>query len=316
MRLVFLGTPEAAVPSLQALVEAGRDVALVVTRPDRPVGRSSRLRPPPVKVAAQAAGLETFQPERARGAVFLERLAQASPEVLVVVAYGKILGRRVLELPRRGAVNLHFSLLPRYRGAAPVAWALARGEKRTGVSTMLINERMDEGDILLQKEVAIEQGERAPELERRLAAVGARLLVETLARLDEGAIEPRAQDPALATYAPMLSPRDGELDPQLGAAEIEGRVRGFEPWPGVWAVRGGRRLRLVEARSLPDRSCSEPPGTLVELVGDGLIMACAGGSALLISRVQPEGGRPIGARDAVNGRHLQLGDRLEGPRSR
>jgi methionyl-tRNA formyltransferase len=207
-------------------------------------------------------------------------------------------------------------MLPRYRGAAPVAWALARCEKRTGVSTMLINERMDEGDILLQKEVTIEQGERAPELERRLAAIGARLLVETLALLDEGAIEPRPQDPALATYAPMLSPRDGELDPQLGAAEIEGRVRGFEPWPGVWAVRGRRRLRLVEAHSLPNRSCSEPPGTLVELVGDGLIMACGGGSVLLVSRVQPEGGRPIGARDAVNGRHLRLGDRLERPRSR
>ena len=315
MRLVFLGTPAAAVPSLQALAQAGHDIALVVTRPDRPVGRSGRLQPPPVKVAAKAAGLETFQPSRVRGTVFLERLALASPEILIVVAYGKILGRRVLELPERGAVNLHFSLLPRYRGAAPVAWALARGEESTGVTTMLINERMDEGDLLLQGKVTIEDGERAPELEKRLSGIGARLLVETLDRLGAGTLEPRPQDPALATYAPLLSPRDGEFEPRLDAAEIEGRVRGFEPWPGVWAYRGGRRLRLAEARRLPDRNCSEPPGTLVELAGGGLVMACAGGTALLISQVQPEGGRSIGARDAVNGRHLQLGDRLEGPQS-
>ncbi len=315
MRLVFLGTPDAAVPSLQALVQAGHDVGLVVTRPDRPVGRSSRLRPPAVKVAAEAAGLQVFQPEKARGSAFRERVELAAPDAFAVVAYGKILGRKVLELPRHGAVNLHFSLLPRYRGAAPVQWALARGETVTGVSTMLINERMDEGDVLLQREVAIEQGEHTPQLEQRLSTIGASLLLETLARLEGGTIERRPQDPALATYAPMLSPEDGELDPQLEAAEIEGRVRGFDPWPGVWAGRGDRRLRLVDARRLHGRTCTEPPGTLVELVEEGLVMACAGGTALLIRSVQPAGRRAVGARDAVNGRHLQVGERLERPRS-
>ena len=315
MRLVFLGTPEAAVPSLQALVDAGHEIPLVVTRPDRPVGRSAKPRPPAVKVAAESRGLAVFQPEKARGAAFLERLRAASAEALVVVAYGKILGRRVLDLPRLGAVNLHFSLLPRYRGAAPVAWALARGETTTGVSTMLINERMDEGDVLLQRTVAIERDERTPQLEQRLATIGAQLLIETLSGLSEGTLEPKPQNPEQATYAPLISPRDGEFDPELRAAEIEGRIRGFDPWPGVWAGRAGRRLRLVEACNLPERECEEPPGTLVELTPEGLVMACAAGTALLIRRVQPEGRRPVGARDAVNGRQLQLGDRLERPRS-
>jgi methionyl-tRNA formyltransferase len=311
VRVVFLGTPDAAVPSLDALIEAGHEPVLVVTQPDRPSGRSRRPLPPPVKRAALAHGLEVFQPTRVRGAAFRERLAADRPDLLVVVAYGRILPARVLALGSAGAVNVHFSLLPAYRGAAPVQWALAGGETVTGVTTMLMNEKMDEGDILLQRETAIEPGEHAPALEHRLAGIGAALLVETLGELGAGTLTPRPQDHARATLAPLLSRADGAIRPDLRAEAIEGRVRGFDPWPGVWLSRGGKRLRLVEARALEGSAPGVPAGSLTELTREGLLMVCGEGTRLLVSRVQPEGGRVLEARDAVNGRHLRAGDRLE-----
>jgi methionyl-tRNA formyltransferase len=311
VRVVFLGTPAAAVPPLHALIEAGHDLALVVTQPDRPSGRSRRPLPPPVKQAALDRGLELFQPGKVRNTAFRERLAACRPDLLVVVAYGRILPARVLALGTGGAVNVHFSLLPAYRGAAPVQWALARGEAVTGVTTMHMNERMDEGDILLQQEVAIARDEHAPALEQRLARVGSALLVETLRRQEAGELIPRAQEHAKATLAPLLSRADGEITPELSAAEIEGRVRGFDPWPGVWLLRAGKRLRLVEVRALEGTVPDEPAGSLVELTREGLLMACGHGTRLLLLRVQPAGGKPLAARDAVNGRHVRVGDRLE-----
>jgi methionyl-tRNA formyltransferase len=311
VRLVFLGTPAPAVPSLHALIESGHEIGLVVTQPDRPVGRSRLPQPPPVKRAAVDRGLQVFQPSKVRNRHFRERLAAGEPELLVVVAYGRILSRAVLQLAPRGAINVHFSLLPAYRGAAPVQWALARGEEVTGVTTMQLNERMDEGEILLQQELAIKEGEHAPALQERLAGVGAGLLVRTLAQLESGALAPRPQDHAAATLAPLLTRADGMLEPGLSAEEIAGRVRGFDPWPGAWFVRGGKRLRILAATPLTDGGSADPPGTLVELTGDGLVLACGGGTRLLLTRVQPEGGRPLTARDAVNGRHLRVGDRLE-----
>jgi len=311
VRVVFLGTPGVAVPALDALIEAGHDVALVVTQPDRPAGRSRRPLPSAVKQAALERGLELFQPVKVRGAAFRERLAAGRPDILVVVAYGRILPGPVLALGPGGAVNVHFSLLPAYRGAAPVQWALARGEAVTGVTTMLMNEKMDEGDILLQREVAITPGEHAPALERRLADVGSTLLVETVRDLQAGRLVPRRQDHSAATLAPLLSRADGEIAPDLRADEIEGRVRGFDPWPGVWLARAGRRLRLVEVRAAQGLDPGQPPGSLTELTREGLVMVCGGGTRLLLVGVQPEGRRVLGARDAVNGRHLQVGDRLE-----
>jgi methionyl-tRNA formyltransferase len=311
VRLVFLGTPQAAVSSFHALIDAGHDVPLVVTQPDRPAGRSRRPVAPPVKQAALERGSRVFQPAKVRNRAFREELATASPDLLVVVAYGRILPGPVLRLAARGAVNVHFSLLPAYRGAAPVQWALARGEERTGVTTMMMNERMDEGDILLQREVPIEAGEHAPRLEARLAGVGAELLLETLAGIEAGKVVPRPQRHERATLAPLLSRPDGEIGPGLSASEIEGRVRGFDPWPGVWLRRSGRRLRIVEARALAGAGESEPAGTITELAPEGLIMICGGGTRLLLTRVQPEGRRVLTARDAVNGRQLQPGDRLE-----
>lgn len=311
VRIVFLGTPRAAVPSLQILLDAGHRPELVVTQPDRPAGRGRRPTAPPVKQLALEHGLEVYQPEKVRGRSFRERLEQCRPDLLAVVAYGRILPVRVLELADHGAVNVHFSLLPLYRGAAPVQWALARGETVTGVTTILMNEKMDEGDILRVQEVPIEDEEHAPALGERLAHVGATLLIETLEGLSRGELVPRAQDHDQATLAPMLKREDGEVDPGLDAVAIERRVRGFDPWPGVWVSRKGRRLRLRDVRALDEDSVNEDPGRLIELRPEGMVMACGGGSCLLIRIIQPEGKRPLAARDAVNGRQIAPGDRLE-----
>lgn len=310
MRIVFLGTPRIAVPSLVALVSAGHDLRRVVTQPDRPTGRSGTPVPPPVKREAEMLGLVVEQPARVRGDAFVERLRAIEPEVLVVVAYGRILSRAVLDVAPHGAVNLHFSLLPAYRGAAPVQWALANGETTTGVTTMKLNEAMDEGDILLQQEVAIGANDHSPALQERLSEVGSPLLVESLARLEAGTIEPRPQDPVKASLAPLLSPADGAIRLELTAREIAGRVRGFDPWPGVWVRRGDKRVRIVEALELPGDG-PEDPGRVLELTPEGLILACGKGSRLALRRVQPQGGRVLGVRDAVNGRQILPGDRLE-----
>ena len=310
MRLVFLGTPEAAIPSLLRLLDTGSEIAGVVTRPDRPVGRSRSPVAPPVKRVAMERGLVVLQPLKVRNTAFREELLSLRPDALVVVAYGRILPAAVLEIGAHGAINLHFSLLPRYRGAAPVQWALARGEAVTGVTTMQVEPQLDAGAILLQREVEIETGEHAPGLERRLAETGAELLSETLAAVAAGRASPRPQDPDEATTAPRLRVEDGLISPEWPATEIEGRVRGFDPWPGAWVLHRGRRLRLVQARSLAGGPLDVPAGTLLE-EGPGLVMACGDGTRLLLLRIQPEGRRALGVRDALNGRHLAPGERFE-----
>jgi methionyl-tRNA formyltransferase len=296
---------------LQALLDSGHRPVLVVTQPDRRAGRGRRPSVPPVKQLAIEHGLEIDQPSKVRGRAFRERLHDCRPDVLVVVAYGRILPTRVLDLPRLGAVNVHFSLLPLYRGAAPVQWALAHGETVTGVTTMRMNEKMDEGDILLVRELPIAEGEHAPALAERLARVGAELLLETLDGLSHGTLTPRPQDHERATLAPMLRREDGEVDPGLEAVEIERRVRGFDPWPGVWMALRGKRIRLIDVEVVHEAPAVEPPGTLLGLRPEGMVMACGGGSRLAIKILQPEGKRPLTVRDAVNGRQIASGDRLE-----
>jgi methionyl-tRNA formyltransferase len=307
---VFFGTPQTAVPTLEKLIGAGYPPALVVTRPDRPSGRGRQTSAPPVKRVALEHGLEVIQPQKVRTRSFAARLAEVDPDFLVVVAYGRILSRRVLGVPRLGPVNLHFSLLPRYRGAAPVQWALARGERTTGVSTILMNERMDEGDVLVERAVEVRPEEHAPALAERLAAVGAEVTLETLEGLRRRTVEPRPQDHDAATYAPILEREDGFARPTMTAAELAGRVRGFDPWPGVWLSRSGTRVRLTRARVLEGQSGPAEPGTLTELRDDGIVMVCGDGTRLLILEIQPTGRRPMSPRDAVNGRQLALGDRL------
>ena len=308
-----MGTPESAAPALDAILLAGHDVSLVVTQPDRPAGRRKAPQQPPVKAFALARGLCVIQPEKVRTPQFLEAIAAASPDVLAVVAYGRILPRPVLDTARYGGINLHFSLLPAFRGAAPVQWALARGECATGVTTFRIDEGLDTGDVLGQRRVAIAPGEHSPALLARLADEGAALLVETLGGLAAGSIAPKPQDHTRATAAPILTRDDGRWDPAWTARQLEGRVRGFDSWPGVWAARAGKRLRIAGAAALAGASAAADPGTVLASDAEGVRVACAGGTVAMVDSVQPEGGRVMHAREAVNGRLLGPGDRIERP---
>ncbi|HEX4824993.1 MAG TPA: methionyl-tRNA formyltransferase [Candidatus Polarisedimenticolaceae bacterium] len=307
MRVAFFGTPETAVPTLDALLRHGVDVALVVTRADRPVGRSRTPRPPAVKVRAGEVGLPVVQPESVKDPAFAAALEAAAPDALVVVAYGRLLPQGVLDAAPHGAINVHFSMLPALRGAAPVAWALARGARETGVSTFRLDRGLDTGDVLLQEAVPILPREHAPALLARLAVTGAELLVRTLDGLAAGTIVPHPQDGARATYAPILTRGDGAWDPGWTAADLEGRVRGFDPWPGVWSRCAGRRLRLAGAVALDGDLSDAPAGTLL----DALRLACADGTVAALEAVQFEGRRVVTAREAAAGRQLAPGDRLE-----
>src|SRR5581483_4486858 len=242
LKLVFIGTAEFAVPSLQALHDAGHEIALVVTQPDRP-GHRMRVTPPPVKVAAEALGLRVVQPARIRDEAAVALLREAAPEVIVLVAYGQILPRAVLDVAPRGVLNLHASLLPRHRGASPVAAAILAGDSETGVTIMQMDEQLDHGPVLATRSVTIEQGEDAAALTHRLAHAGAALLVETLARLDE--IRAVPQDDGRATVAPRLRKEDGELEWSLGAEEIDRRVRALQPWPGATLPTARGRVKVL-----------------------------------------------------------------------
>ena len=310
-----MGTPESAALALDAILVAGHDVPLVVTQPDRRAGRRKAPQPPPVKPLALARGLRLIQPDSVRTPQFLEALMGTAPDVLAVVAYGRILPRPVLDVATHGGINLHFSLLPAFRGAAPVQWALASGESVTGVTTFRIDDGLDTGDVFEQRRVEIAPGEHAPTLLARLAVSGAALLVETLGGLAAGSIRPKPQDHDRATTAPMLTPQHGLWAPSWSARELEGRVRGFDPWPGVWAKRQGKRLRIVDAHALPDAIEGTVPGTVLALDGESVRLSCAGGTVAVVGSVQPDGGRVIRAREAVNGRLLAPGDRIERPES-
>jgi len=311
VRVVYFGTPESAAAGLGALLESGYDIPLVVSQPARPSGRGGHRKEPPVARLASEKGIPVLQPDSARDPALLEQVRAVRPDVLVVVAYGRILPNSLLEVAPLGAVNVHFSLLPAYRGAAPVPWALARGETSTGVTTMRIEEALDEGGIYLQRRVEIEPGEHAPSLERRLAAVGARLLVETLEGLARGDLRPIPQDPARASYAPRLRKEDGVADFRLPARAIEGRVRGFDPWPGVWARGRKGRIRIVEALAKGGSHSGSEPGRVLAFEDGALLVGCGEGTILAVRSVQPESRRALPASDAVHGRIVVPGDLLE-----
>jgi methionyl-tRNA formyltransferase len=308
MRLIFMGTPEAAVPTLSRCLEDGHQVAAVWTQPDRPAGRGGIVHQPPVKEFALAHGLTVHQPAKIRTEEALRAFSSYDADVAVVVAYGRILQPAFLNAPMRGCINVHFSLLPFYRGAAPVNWAIARGETLTGVTTMQMDEGLDTGSILLQREEQILEAETAQELMTRLSLVGAGLLSETLERLDE--IEPRAQDEEKATFAPMLSREDGLINWTLDAVQIERRVRGFQPWPNAFTTYHSRRLIIWRAAVLHDYRGTAPGGEILAAHADELIIACGDGTALRVLEVQPEGKRRMTARDYLNGVHLGRGERL------
>ena len=292
MRLVFLGTPEFAVPTLEAIAAAGHEVLSVVTQPDRPKGRGNVLSASPVKQTALRLGLPVYQPERIRRPEALAHLAALAPDAMVIVGYGQIIPQAVIDLAPLGIINVHASLLPKYRGAAPIQWAIASGETCTGVTTMRIDAGLDTGDILLMRETGIGPDETAPELSARLAPMGAELLVETLPGLASGAIVPRKQDNSQATLAPILKKEDGLIDFRRPALEIHNRVRGFQPWPGAYTTFRGQTLHVWKSR-------------LVSAAGArGLYARCGDRTMLELVEVQLEGRKRVSGADFANGQRL------------
>ncbi|HEY1205214.1 MAG: methionyl-tRNA formyltransferase, partial [Bryobacteraceae bacterium] len=307
MRIVFLGTPEFAVPTLERAFAAGHEIAAVVTQPDRPKGRGRQLAAPPVKETALRLGLAVHQPERIRTPEAIELLAGLKPDAMVVVGYGKIIPQAIIDIPRHGIVNVHASLLPKYRGAAPVQWAIANGESETGVTTMRIDAGLDTGDILKQRKTEIGLHETAVELAQRLAAIGAALLVETLAGLERGEIVPRPQNSAEATFAPVLKKEDGRIDWTRPAAEISNRIRGFTPWPGCFTHLRGKAIEISRARATA--GATGEPGSVHPIRGR-LVVTCGEGTALEILEVQMEGRKRMDAAAFQNGYHLMENELL------
>ncbi len=307
MRIVFMGSSEFACPTLEAMLRSGLDsIAAVITQPDRPKGRSLHVSPCPVK-AKLGDRLPVLAPPRVNTPEALAQIHALQPDLLVVVSYGQILGPALLALPPLGCVNLHGSLLPRYRGAAPIQWAIAHGERTTGVTTMYMNARMDEGDIILQRELPIGPDDTAATMHDRLAAAGAPLVMETLEAFRRGAVPRRPQDPRFATYAPKLRKEDGLIDWAVSAAEIVSRVRGFNPWPCAccgWPPGSGRLLRVLRAQA-EDRSGAPAPGEVIETRGGPLVRA--GHGAVRLLEVQPEGGKRMSGEAFVCGHPLSVG---------
>ncbi len=308
MRLVFCGTPSFAVPVLEAVLAAGHDVRLVLTQPDRAAGRGMELSVPPVKRVALAHGIEVLQPEKIKNNLELKaRLEAIGPDAILVVAYGRIIPQWMLDLPRFGNINLHGSLLPKYRGAAPIQWAIANGEQVTGVTTMILEAGLDTGPMLLAKSVPIGEEETSEDLFVALAAIGAPLMVETLAGLEAGTITPIAQDHALATLAPILTREDGLIDFARTAKQSYDRWRGFQPWPGAHTVLRGKKLIVHRMRIATHEGV--PEGELL-VDGDRLYAGCGEGTAMEFLEVQMEGKRRMSAAEFLRGHQIRSGERV------
>ena len=308
MHIVFMGTPESAVPSLQRLLEDGHEVVSVWTQPDKPAGRHEKMHSSPVKDFAILHGLKVEQPQKIKTDQAKDLFASYNAEIAVVVAYGRLLPPAFLRAPRRGCINVHFSLLPNYRGAAPANWAIVNGEKKTGVTTMFIEEQLDSGPILLQRETFIGETETTPVLMQRLASIGAELLSETLAQVD--VITPRPQHDRDATFAPLLKKTDGAVNWSNPAATIERCVRGFQPWPNAYTHLSSHRLIIWRAAVVEAAQSDACEGEVIAAHGDELVVKCGEETALRIIEVQPEARRRMSVRDFLNGAHLKIGDRL------
>jgi len=329
MRLVFMGTPDFAVPALRALVSGGHEVVGVFTQPDRPAGRGKNLKPSPVKVAAEELGLAVFQPEKIKTAEGIRQLRDLAPEGIIVVAYGQILSREILQLPTRGCINVHASLLPSYRGAAPIHWAVMKGETRTGVTTMLMDEGLDTGDMLLKREVPISGEATTGEIHDELAALGGELLIDTLKELAMGRLVPTPQT-GKSNYAPLLKREHERLDWSRRATDLHHQIRGLNPWPGAFTTFRGENLKIWQSAPFlqttkygetegpgfePRTSNSElrvktvDPGQILQVQEDSLVVQ-TGEGVLRILEVQPAGKRAMSAKDFFNGRHGKVGEKL------
>jgi methionyl-tRNA formyltransferase len=303
MRIIFMGTPEFAVPSLQALIESEDEVIAVVTQPDKPKGRGLEVAPPPTKVLAEKHGIHVLQPQKIKTDDFFNELKKFNPDLICVAAYGKILPKNILDLPPYGCANVHASLLPQYRGAAPINWAIIRGEKITGITTMKMDEGMDTGDMLLKKELPIEDEDTGETLSQKLSHIGAALLIETIKLLKEGKLNPIPQDHSQATYAPILKKEHGNIDWKKPAEEITNLIRGTLPWPGAYTTLGGKPLKIYRAR------VSEGVGKPGEVIkSDSWILKVATGKdALDILELQVEGGKRLKVEEFLRGRNIKEG---------
>jgi len=315
MRIVFCGTPEFAVPALRALL-ANPEFAVeaVVTQPDRPRGRGQRVSASPVKEVAAKAGVRIYQPASMKSDEARDFVAEIKPDAVVIIAYGQIIPRRLLEIPRLGWMNLHGSLLPKYRGAAPIAWAIINGERKTGLTTMRLDPGLDTGPILIKREIEIGSDETAPELAKRMAELGAPVVAESLIKLERGEIAPIPQDSTQATYAPILTKEHGRIDWSLTAGEIYNRIRGLAPWPGAFTTFRGQLCQIWgrprKSAIASDAAATQEPGSLI--VSAAIEVICGQGTRLQLEAVQLEGRKRISAREFVNGARLASGERFGG----
>ena len=311
-RIAFMGTPEFALPSLKVLLEKGENVVCAVTQPDRAKGRGRKVLPPPVKELALQAGIPVLQPERIRGDDFHAELHKFAPDIIVLAAYGKILPESIINMPLLGTINVHGSLLPKYRGAAPIQWALINDEAETGITIMQMDAGIDTGDILLQERIAIDPADTAGTLSVKLATLGGKALEKALDLLRLDRLKPVKQDETLATLAPMLKKEDGLVNWSQSAAHLSALIRGLDPWPATFTVLSGKRLRLFAPEVVARNSCPEKftaPGVVCSADRHGLLVT-TGNDCLLIKEIQPEGARRMGVAAFVSGRPIQPGTML------
>jgi methionyl-tRNA formyltransferase len=307
MRIVFMGTPEIAVPTLDKLVKEGVDIPLVICQPDKPKGRGNKLQPPPVKEYAIQNNLEVLQPEKIKNnPEAIERIRSANPDFLVVVAYGKILPKELLEIPKYAPINVHFSLLPKYRGAAPVNWAIINGEIETGVTTMKMDEGLDTGDILLMKSIPIEQDDTTVTLSEKLSILGADLLIETLKNYLK--ITPTKQNHSAHTYAPIIKKEDGKIDFTKSAIVIERMIRGFQPWPTAYCFYKGKMVKFYKAEVV---NLTGNPGEVIDINKNNFTIACGENTALRILELQLEGKNRIDTKSFLLGNPIKTGEMFD-----
>ncbi len=303
MKIIFMGTPEFAVSSLKALIESDHEVIAVIAQPDKPKGRGRKLAPPPTKILAEEHNILVIQPEKVRTEEFLSELQDLSPDLICVTAYGRILPKSILELPEHGCINVHASLLPKYRGAAPINWAIVRGETQTGITTMLMDEGMDTGDMLLKKEIQIEDEDDAGSLSEKLSQLGGDLLLETISHLEQGKLTPSKQDESQASYAPMLKKSDGEIKWQKPASELWNLIRGMNPWPGTFTKLENKSLKIYKAKLVDGQGS---PGEVLDS-DPSVLRVSTGEGALEISELQLEGGKRMDIKSFLSGRKIEKG---------
>ena len=308
MRIIFMGTPDFSVGTLEALVEAGHEVCLVVSQPDKPKGRGGKMQYTPVKEKALELGLDVYQPQRVKETEFIEKLKEMNPDAIVVIAFGQILPKAILDMPKYGCINVHASLLPKYRGAAPIQWSVIDGEKETGVTTMYMNEGLDTGDIIDKVVVPIDKKETGGSLFDKLAIEGGKLILKTLIELENGTAVRTPQDDSKSNYAGMINKQLGKIDFNKSANEIERLIRGLNPWPSAYTKMDGKTLKIWDA-DVDDSENDSAPGTITE-VGKDFIRVATGKGSLKILELQLEGKKRMKTRDFLNG--AKIPDRMEG----